>query len=196
MTPVLSGHFVMADPSQQLFRREIRTERKQYKFRPSIAKILEGFASRAGLSETDIVERAAEQAAKSLPLLAEMYCGSIEVLPEDFVQRWVNVGDLLTVKEGDFLVPAHGTSMIGDGVKEGDLIQLRPQNFCDSGDVVAISMKTATGDRITLRRIEAVDNAKTIRLLPINESQEVIEIKAEELPQRLCAVKRGFVRQR
>lgn len=175
-------------------RRETKTERKGFIFTPSISLLLQNLAEREGISENDAVAKAIEKEARKLPLLGEIPCGPPAEIPDEYVEEYKNVGDLYKVRDGDYLLRARGTSMTGNGVQDGDLILIRPQESCDSGEVAAVLIDSPLGTRATLKKVVFADNSPIVQLLPMNPEHDVIEIDTSKSQLRICGVKRGVIR--
>ena len=86
-----------------------------------------------------------------------------------------------------FLLRIKGTSMVLDGINDGDLAIIRPANTAKNGDtVVAI----VDGGEATLKRFKKVKN--TITLIPANDQLTAIEYPASRVEIRGVFV--GLVR--
>lgn len=70
-----------------------------------------------------------------------------------------------------FMLRAEGTSMIGAGVDDGDILVIRKQNFADSGDIVVAIM----GEEVTLKRF--IPQKDHIILRPENPAFQDILLK-------------------
>lgn len=177
-----------------LGRRETKTERVQVVLTPTVKERIKKLSS-SGQSMNDTVSEVISKATR-VPLLGDVPCGPFQTIPEEFVERYINVGEALNLKDGDFLLRARGDSMTGDGIYEGDFIQIRPQQTCDSGDIAVIMMDTPFGPQATLKRVEFSPNSSVVRLLPMSDKHEPIELdmKKEENKLTICGVKRGVIR--
>jgi len=71
-----------------------------------------------------------------LPLLGFIPAGG-PVLSEEYVDKWMNVGDDLVSGKGDyFLLTVKGESMIDAGIFEGDIVVADAKRQPKSGDIV------------------------------------------------------------
>lgn len=175
-------------------RRESKTERKHYSFRASVLEALKALSKREGISEAEAVSRAVEKESRKLPILGEIPCGPLADVPEEHVEdRW-NVGDIYKVRDGDFLLRARGLSMSENGILDGDLVLIRPQDFCDSGEVAAVLIDSPFGTRATLKKVLFSSNSPIVTLMPTNPEHESIEIDTTQQALRICGVKRGVIR--
>ncbi len=74
-------------------------------------------------------------------------------------------------RRGDFFLRVRGDSMIGAGILDGDLAQVRPQADADDGDIVV----ALVDDEATLKRFFHEGDA--VRLQPENPALEPIIIR-------------------
>jgi len=194
-TPVSRATF-MADNTNSKARKETKTSRKNFLVTPSIAELLATIADREGNSENDVVARAIRRETKSVPLFGEVPCGPLSEVGEGKVEAHINVGDLYTIREGDFLLRATGDSMIGDGILDGDLVLVRQQSRCDSGEIAVVLVDGPMGTTATLKKVTYSHDSPIVKLIPMNEKHQVIEIDTSKPGHdlRICGVKRGVIR--
>ena len=86
-----------------------------------------------------------------------------------------------------FLLRVRGTSMILDGINDGDLAIVRPANTAKNGDTV---VAVVDGGEATLKRFKMVK--KTITLIPANDQLAAMEFPASRVEIRGVFV--GLVR--
>ena len=86
-----------------------------------------------------------------------------------------------------FLLRVKGTSMILDGINNGDLAIVRPANAAKNGDTV---VAVVDGCEVTLKRFKKVKN--TITLIPANDQLTAIDYPASRVEIRGVFV--GLVR--
>jgi repressor LexA len=114
-----------------------------------------GFISRAPGARAIRVRDAMRGAAAYLPLVGEVPAGPLRHASEE-VEEWLPV-PARWGGEGRFLLRVRGDSMVGDGIRDGDLVVVDPSPDAKDGDVVvALVDGEATVKRLR-RRKEAVE---------------------------------------
>lgn len=124
---------------------------------------------------------------RGLPLVGQIAAGYLtEALSEP--EQFVEDRDLLSYQPGDFLLRVKGTSMIGDGILDGDKVLLRPQVAWHNGEIAAVQV----GDEheATLKRV--FQKGATIQLKASNPQFPDVKVKASEVT--ICGVFRGLIR--
>ena len=99
-------------------------------------------------------------AVKSLPILGEIACGEPIYASEEHES-------FATVDEGldaDFCLRAHGDSMVGARIYDGDIVFIRAQSTVDNGEVAAVIIE----DEATLKRVYYYPNEEKLVLSPEN----------------------------
>ena len=86
-----------------------------------------------------------------------------------------------------FLLRVKGTSMILDGINDGDLAIVRPAKSAKSGDTV---VAVVDGGEATLKRFSKLKN--TITLIPANDQMSPMEFPASRV--EICGIFVGLVR--
>jgi SOS-response transcriptional repressor LexA len=174
-------------------RRETATERKNYRLKPSIVELIQRFAEKDNESETDAIVKALKTRAKMIPILTEIVGTSLTEVPETFVEKWVNVGDVLPARPGDYMVRARGVDMEGDEIEDGDMVLIRPQTTCSNNDIVVVMVDMPTR-HAALKRVQFKGNSSVVNLLPLSKDEEVISIDTATKPLQICGVKRGIIK--
>lgn len=82
---------------------------------------------------------------KRLPMLGEIACGE-PIYAEEQRGNFVMVNSSL---DADFCLKAHGDSMIGARIYDGDIVFIRSQNAVDNGEIAAVIIN----DEATLKRV-------------------------------------------
>lgn len=80
-----------------------------------------------------------------IPLLGTIAAGE-PILAEENIEEYIDLND--TVK-ADFCLRVKGTSMIGAGIKNGDIIFVRKQDTVEDGQIAAVLIE----DKATLKRV-------------------------------------------
>lgn len=182
--------------SKEYRSRPIKSKRYNMAFTTSLWNELESIAGQDITDISKVIDRACEKEVARLPVLGDIPCGELRDLPDESIEEYANVGDLLKTREGDFLLRALGDSMIGDGIESGDLLLIRPQSVCNNNEIAAVMVDTPFGWRSTLKRVLFGKDNKKITLKPMNPKVDpkIIDISKEEL--RVIGVFKGLVRQR
>jgi repressor LexA len=123
-----------------------------------------------------------------LPVLGSIPAGPLaEALaqPVDFIEP----GDLLPHRRGDFLLRVRGDSMVGDGIHDGDLVLLRPEVDLQPGEIAAVH----TGDSYesTLKHVHF--EPEGVRLRASNPAYPDLVIPQQEW-RGIAGVYRGLIR--
>jgi len=110
-----------------------------------------GFISRAPGARAIQVRDALRGAAAYLPLVGEVPAGPLRHASEE-VEEWLPV-PARWGGEGRFLLRVRGDSMVGDGIRDGDLVVVDPRPDARDGEVVvALVDGEATVKRLRRRR--------------------------------------------
>ena len=98
--------------------------------------------------------------AKQLPVLGDIACG-MPIYAEERHESFVAVADQL---DADFCLKAHGDSMTGARIHDGDVVFIRSQSFVDNGEIAAVIIN----DEATLKRVYYYPNEGKLVLSPEN----------------------------
>lgn len=82
---------------------------------------------------------------KQLPVLGDIACG-MPIYAEERHESFVCVADKL---DADFCLKAHGDSMIGARIYDGDIVFIRSQSAVENGEIAAVIIN----DEATLKRV-------------------------------------------
>ncbi len=96
-------------------------------------------------------EKSAEE--NSLPLLGKIAAGQPILAAED-CEYFSPINDT----RADFCLRVKGDSMIGAGIKDGDIVFIRKQDSVDDGEIAAVLVE----DEATLKRVYITDDAVTL----------------------------------
>ena len=97
---------------------------------------------------------------KQLPVLGDIACG-MPIYAEERHESFVNVADKL---DADFCLKAHGDSMTGARIYDGDVVFIRSQSSVDNGEIAAVIIN----DEATLKRVYYYPNEGKLVLSPEN----------------------------
>lgn len=122
----------------------------------------------------------------SVPLLGSIAAG-LPLLAVENVESYVPIptGMAANAKEL-FALRVRGDSMIGDAIRDGDIIIVRSQPSAENGEIVAALI----GDEATVKRLDK--SSRPARLLPSNPSYEPIVLSGEDV--RILGKVMGLVR--
>lgn len=97
---------------------------------------------------------------KQLPVLGDIACG-MPIYAEERHESFVIVADQL---DADFCLKAHGDSMTGARIFDGDVVFIRSQSSVDNGEIAAVIIN----DEATLKRVYYYPNEGKLILSPEN----------------------------
>ena len=118
------------------------------------------------------VYRYAESPDFEILLFAYVPCGTPNFI-DDNVEGYLEIPKSM-LGQGDFFVlRAKGDSMIDAGIKTGDLIIIKQQNYAEDGQIVVARL----GENVTLKKYYKLETNKQVVLHPENEKYDDIVIK-------------------
>ena len=97
---------------------------------------------------------------KKLPILGDIACGEPIYASEDH-ESYTYANETL---DADFCLRAHGDSMIGARIYDGDIVFIRSQNTVDNGEIAAVIIN----DEATLKRVYFYPEEQKLILTPEN----------------------------
>ena len=97
---------------------------------------------------------------KRLPMLGEIACGEPIYAVEEHETFIVANDDI----DADFCLRAHGDSMIGARIQDGDIVFIKAQNVVENGDIAAVIIN----DEATLKRVYYYPDEEKLILSPEN----------------------------
>lgn len=125
-------------------------------------------------------------AAVSVPLLGAIAAGA-PLLAVENVEGYVPVpAEMAAGAKELFALRVKGDSMIGDGIRDGDMIVVRSQPSAENGEIVAALI----GDEATVKRLDK--SSRPARLLAANPNYEPIPLAREDV--RILGKVVGLVR--
>lgn len=108
-----------------------------------------------------------------VPVLGRVSCG-IPKYAEENIEEYVKLPVSLFGRGDFFLLRASGDSMIGAGIDDGDIVQIRQQPTADYNEMVV----ALVDDEATLKRFRPQSDG-TVRLHPENERLNDIIVDAD-----------------
>ena len=126
-----------------------------------------------GWSQTALPAGAKPISTKRLPVLGEIACGNPIFATEEHESYIAADGGL----DADFCLVAHGDSMIGARINDGDIIFIRSQETVNNGEIAAVIIN----DEATLKRVYYYPNEEKLILSPENPRYAPLVYIGEEL---------------
>ncbi|MBO5906735.1 MAG: helix-turn-helix domain-containing protein [Clostridia bacterium] len=113
--------------------------------------------------------------AKRLPVLGEIACGEPIYATEEHESFCIADGEI----DADFCLRAHGDSMIGARIQDGDIVFIRSQDFVENGEIAAVII----GEEATLKRLYYYKDEEKLILSPENPRYAPLVYVGNELNQ-------------
>lgn len=110
---------------------------------------------------------------KRLPILGEIACGEPIYASEEH-ESFATADDHL---DADFCLRAHGDSMMGARIFDGDIVFIRSQNAVDNGEIAAVIIN----DEATLKRVYFYPDEEKLILSPENPRYAPLVYVGDEL---------------
>lgn len=110
---------------------------------------------------------------KQLPVLGDIACG-MPIYAEEKHESFVSVAEGL---DADFCLKAHGDSMVGARIFDGDVVFIRSQSSVENGEIAAVIL----GDEATLKRVYYYPNEGKLVLSPENPRYAPLVFVGREL---------------
>ncbi len=110
---------------------------------------------------------------KRLPILGDIACGEPIYASEEH-ESYAAASDAL---DADFCLRAHGDSMIGARIYDGDIVFIRSQSMVENGEIAAVVIN----DEATLKRVYYYPNEGKLVLSPENPRYAPLVYIREEL---------------
>ncbi len=97
---------------------------------------------------------------KKIPILGDIACGT-PIYAEESHESYVMTDEGLGA---DFCLKAHGDSMTGARIHDGDIVFIRSQSYVDNGEIAAVIIN----DEATLKRVYYYPDEARLILAPEN----------------------------
>lgn len=110
---------------------------------------------------------------KKLPILGEIACGEPIYATEEH-ESYATADENL---DADFCLRAHGDSMTGARIYDGDIVFIRSQNAVDNGEIAAVIID----DEATLKRVYYYPEQEKLILTPENPKYAPLVYMGDEL---------------
>ncbi len=140
----------------------------------ALARVLKSTpASLMGWSENERHIVKEEYIGKRLPVLGEIACGA-PILANEEHEEYITVDSDI---DASFCLRAHGDSMIGARIHDGDIVFIREQAAVNNGEIAAVII----GDEATLKRVYYYPNEEKLILTPENPRYSPLSFVGSEL---------------
>lgn len=110
---------------------------------------------------------------KRVPILGDIACGN-PIYAEEEHESFASADGKL---DADFCLRAHGDSMTGARIHDGDIVFIRSQNVVDNGEIAAVIID----DEATLKRVYYYPEERKLVLTPENPRYAPLVYISEEL---------------
>ncbi len=127
-----------------------------------------------------------------VPLLGNIAAGEkIEVIENS---EQLDLADLLPMGKDHYALRVQGTSMIDEGIHDGDLVIVERRDHADDGELVVAILEGEIEETTTLKKMyrENRDGQDVIRLQPANETLEPIFVDQVEIRGVVVGVVRRY----
>ena len=111
---------------------------------------------------------------EGIPIIGLVAAGQ-PILAEENIMDKVQVPHNMFKQEADYLLRVRGNSMVDLGIHEDDLIAVKKENDCQSGQIIVARL----GDEVTVKTFK-VDGEGSVTLEPANDDYSVIEVGPQE----------------
>ncbi len=123
-----------------------------------------------------------ERAMRSVAILGAVPCGPLTEV-EEYIEGYVRLPESFIGKGKFFILKASGSSMIGAGINDGDLVLIRQQNTADVGEIVV----ALVNNEVTLKRLAYDREQECMYLHP--ENKRMKDIYPESIEVQGVAIK-------
>ena len=110
---------------------------------------------------------------KSIPILGEIACGE-PIYAEEMHESFCLTDE---DTDADFCLRAHGDSMVGARIYDGDVVFIRMQSSVDNGEIAAVII----GEEATLKRVYYYPEEQKLVLSPENPRYAPLVYVGDEL---------------
>lgn len=122
-----------------------------------------------------------------LPLVGQVAAGA-PLLAEQNIEDHIAIGPEIAGGSDSFLLRVRGESMRGDGIFDGDLVVVRPDQDVTNGTVAVVRIESLeTGEsEVTVKRVYREHGQ--LRLQPSNDAFEPMIVEAAHIEGKVVAV--------
>lgn len=123
-----------------------------------------------------------ERAMRSVAVLGAVPCGPLTEV-EEYIEGYIRLPESFIGQGKFFILKASGSSMIGAGINDGDLVLIRQQNTANRGEIVV----ALVNNEVTLKRLAYDEEQGCHYLHP--ENRRMKDIYPERIEVQGVAVK-------
>lgn len=124
-----------------------------------------------------------------LPIIGQVAAGS-PILAEECISDYCNIPRDMFSPSADYLLTVKGTSMIGIGIYEDDLLAVHKTDRANNGDIVVARID----DEVTVKRLQTSRSKYKLSLLPENPEFEPIEVDLRSSDFAIEGISVGVIR--
>lgn len=125
---------------------------------------------------------AEQKSTQNVPIVGAIPCGPLSEA-EEYIEGYVRLPESFIGKGKFYLLKASGTSMIGAGINDGDLVLIKQQNTANVGEIIVALVE----NEVTLKRLAYDEEEQRHYLHP--ENKRMRDIYPEQLEIQGVAVK-------
>lgn len=118
----------------------------------------------------------------TVPLVGRIACGE-PILAEENIEGYVDIPRHI---QADFALECKGDSMVGAGIRSGDVVYIRSQPEVENGQIAAVLVD---GDEATLKRFYF--DGRTVQLVAENPQFAPMVFVGEDIAKRLRVIGRA-----
>lgn len=123
-----------------------------------------------------------ERSMRSVAVLGAVPCGPLTEV-EEYIEGYIRLPESFIGQGKFFILKASGSSMIGAGINDGDLVLIRQQNTANRGEIVV----ALVNNEVTLKRLAYDEEQGCCYLHP--ENKRMKDIYPERIEVQGVAVK-------
>lgn len=123
-----------------------------------------------------------ERSMRSVAILGAVPCGPLTEV-EEYIEGYIRLPESFIGQGKFFILKASGSSMIGAGINDGDLVLIRQQNTANRGEIVV----ALVNNEVTLKRLAYNEEQGCYYLHP--ENKRMKDIYPERIEVQGVAVK-------
>jgi len=126
---------------------------------------------------------------QGLPIIGQVAAGS-PILAEECIADYCEIPPDMFNPSADYLLTVKGTSMVGAGIYEGDLLAVHKTTRANNGDIIVARL----GEDVTVKRLQTTRSRNRIYLIAENPDFDPIEVDLRTQPFDIEGVSVGVIR--
>ncbi len=124
-----------------------------------------------------------------LPIIGQVAAGS-PILAEESIADYCDIPPDMFKPKADYLLTVKGTSMVGIGIYEDDLLAVHKINSANNGDIVVARID----DEVTVKRLETNRSKYKVNLIAENPDFSPIEVDVRSNDFAIEGISVGVIR--